>query len=62
MISHGKGAAVDWSNFPSPMNANSTPTGDVLGKVGRTGKVTGAHLHWSVSLNDARGDPNLLVQ
>ena len=35
--------------------------GDVLGTVGMTGRVTGAHLHWTVSLNNARIDPALLL-
>ena len=35
--------------------------GEVLGKVGATGRVTGAHLHWNVSLNDARIDPAILI-
>ncbi len=35
--------------------------GQVVAAVGKTGRVTGAHLHWSVSLNDARIDPALFL-
>lgn len=35
--------------------------GEVLGAVGQTGRVTGPHLHWSISLNNARVDPNLFI-
>jgi murein DD-endopeptidase MepM/ murein hydrolase activator NlpD len=36
-------------------------SGEVIGRVGATGRVTGPHLHWSVRANGARVDPLSLL-
>ena len=35
--------------------------GEVLGKVGTTGRSTGPHLHWTVSLSGVRTDPAVFM-
>jgi murein DD-endopeptidase MepM/ murein hydrolase activator NlpD len=35
--------------------------GELVGKVGATGRVTGPHLHWAIRVGDARVDPMSLL-
>lgn len=41
---------------------DAVKTGAVLGKVGATGRVTGPHLHWGLTVERARVNPLLLVK
>ncbi len=36
--------------------------GDVLGRVGSTGRSTGPHLHWAIRMNQVRVDPLSLIK
>jgi murein DD-endopeptidase MepM/ murein hydrolase activator NlpD len=61
MVDHGQGLISMYchlSDIDVVLGEEVTPD-SVVGKVGKTGRVTGAHLHLSVSLNNARVDPLL---
>lgn len=63
-IDHGQGLVTMYCHLS---RIDVTPgqiirSGDIIGAVGKTGRVTGAHLHWGVSLNDARIDPVILLE
>jgi murein DD-endopeptidase MepM/ murein hydrolase activator NlpD len=63
-LDHGHGLITMYCHLQSidVAEGQTVETGDIIGKVGKTGRVTGAHLHWSVSLNNARIDPSLLME
>lgn len=62
-IDHGQGLVTMYNHLHrlAVRKGDAVRTGQVIGYVGKTGRATGPHLHWSVSLNDSRVDPLLFV-
>lgn len=63
MIDHGQGLVSMLCHLDqiSVKAGDLLRQGDVIGLVGKTGRATGPHLHWTLSLNDARIDPLLVL-
>lgn len=64
LIDHGQGIVTLYShlNQINVVEGQFVKTGQVIGKVGKTGRATGPHLHWGVSLNQAMINPQLVMQ
>jgi len=62
-VDHGQGM-ISMFNHMSKITAKTgekLQRGEKIGEIGSTGRVTGPHLHWSLSLNQARVDPMLFL-
>lgn len=62
-LDHGQGllSAYLHMNDITVQPGQSVKQGDLLGTVGKTGRVTGPHLHWIIYLNKVPVDPALFI-
>lgn len=62
-LDHGQGLITMYCHLSKidVKAGNVLQQGDRIGEVGSTGRVSGPHLHWVVSLNNTKVEPKLFV-
>lgn len=63
IIDHGHGLSSSFLHLSEVLvsEGQRVEKGELIARIGATGRVTGAHLDWRMNLFDARIDPQLLV-
>ena len=63
MVDHGMGLVSAFLHSSAVLVAvgERVRQGQMLGRVGMTGRATGPHLHWSLRWHEARLDPMLFA-
>lgn len=63
IIDHGQGLQTIYAHLKEAKvkEGDTVKQGDIIGLVGKTGRATGAHLHWGASLNNVRFRPHSLL-
>ncbi len=63
IIDHGLGLSTAYLHLSALLvsQGQNVQKGQIIAKVGATGRVTGAHLHWGLRLGATELDPELLV-